>query len=803
MHKNIQVFHTLFAKRICLLFSLLISLNLTGFAQHKSSLKGSFTNADGEALIGVNLLLSKDGFQQGTVTRLDGSYQITKLPKGTYTLQASYIGYKPFSQTVHIGGDTQLGKLQLEKESVALDDIQVIEKSTTTRIGEQAYAVQAISVKGLENTATDAKAILNRVSGVRIAQDGGVGSNSTFSLNGFSGSQVKFFLDGIPMDNFGSSLGLGDLPVNMIKHVEIYKGVVPIWLGNDALGGAVNIRTKQEANYLDVSYAYGSFNTHRASINGALTRENGFTLRGNLFYNYSDNDYKVYVINGNGDNEKQWYSRFHDAYESATAKVELGFVNKEFADQLLLGIIATGNHKEEQTGATMAKVYGGVLSESQSLIGTFKYRKEDLFIEGLDLRLYGAYTKNESHAIDTLRGYSYDWTGEASIANGSNNGEIDDRTFTIFKVDELSNQFNLSYERKQHMLALNYALSYYHRTVSDSLNPEEENNFFPKDMQKHTLGFSYKYAVAERWSTTAFAKYYAFHAQTSKLYDQYLSTERTESLVNTQSTLGYGLAASYFILPQLQTKLSYEHAYRMPSPLEMFGDGLFINPNADLRPESSDNLNLNVDYKQTLGSQHHLSAGAGFLYRNAKDLIYASVSPGSPESSFTNSLKIRFLGAEGNIQYQYKNSFHSGINATYQSITDRAKEKLIQSAAGDYWQTNFQYGFRLPNRPYFFGNANAGFNFTDVIRENTSLSLDYFLHFSEKYFLTWTELGTNNDEYIIPQQWSHDLQLSYSFQNGKYNISAMCTNIFDALLYDKFYLQKPGRAFNIKLRLSL
>lgn len=66
------------------------------------------------------------------------------------------------------------------------------------------------------------------MSSVRIREEGGMGSNYNFSLNGFSGNQVKFFLDGIPMDNFGSSFNLANISANMAERVEVYKGVLPV-----------------------------------------------------------------------------------------------------------------------------------------------------------------------------------------------------------------------------------------------------------------------------------------------------------------------------------------------------------------------------------------------------------------------------------------------------------------------------------------------------------------------------------------------------------------------------------------------
>ncbi|MFV0521564.1 MAG: TonB-dependent receptor [Mangrovibacterium sp.] len=794
--------------KIKLIHSILLLIALLGFtssltaSNKENSISGIIKSTTGETLPGSGVVLKE--ITKGAISDIDGKFRINTIPTGTYTLEVSCIGFTTYQEQISFTTGQQIQRdITLHAEDIQLGNVQVIGKAATRRVREQAYQVSSISAKDMFNTTADAKDVMKKISGVNIQEDGGLGSSYNFSLNGFSGDQVKFFLDGIPMDNFGSSMNLGDLPVNMIERVDVYKGVVPVWLGTDALGGAINIQTNKKAKYLDVSYSYGSFNTHRASINGAYTWRNGFTLRGNLFYNYSDNDYKVYVAKGNGDNEKKWYSRFNDAYQSGTAKIDFGFVDKTWADQLLFGFTATGNHKQEQTGATMAKVYGGVLSESKSFIPTLKYKKQDLFTEGLSVSLYSSYSFNETHAVDTLRGYSYDWSGTPTITPNSNDGEMGDRTFTILNNNELTIQLNASYAiSTKSSVVLNYALSDYHRTVSDSLNPDNEANFFPKNMMKQTLGLAYKYDPTNRLSYTLFAKYYHLNAKTSKLYDRYLPTQRTDELINKQGSLGYGVATGYFVIPNLQLKLSYEHALRMPTPLEMFGDGLFVVPNADLEPEKSDNLNLGFEYDHTV-KNHSLHVGGSFVYRNARDLIYNSVSPGSPESSYANSSKVRVLGTEADFQYEYKKLFHTGFNITYQSITDQADSVFIKSSSGDYYQTNFNKGYKLPNTPYLFGHFNAGVSLQDVGCKGSNLSFDYYLNYTEKYYLTWVERGTNNEEYVIPQQWSSDVQISYSFKHGKYNISARCSNLFNTLLYDKYYLQKPGRAFNIKLRYSI
>ena len=67
---------------------------------------------------------------------------------------------------------------------------------------------------------------------------------------------------------------------------------------------------------------------------------------------------------------------------------------------------------------------------------------------------------------------------------------------------------------------------------------------------------------------------------------------------NNKSKIGYGTAATYFILPSLQLKASFEQAYRMPEAVEIFGDGFIQKANPDLRPEISRNLNIGLLFDQ-------------------------------------------------------------------------------------------------------------------------------------------------------------------------------------------------------------
>lgn len=771
----------------------------------KASIFGTVRSSSGEVLTGVTVVL-KDT-RTGITTDINGRFEIAGLSPGNYVLKTSFIGFETQEKAIQLKALQKAEvNFHLRDKSLEMKGVEILGKSAARQINDQAYAVTAISTKELQNSTSDAKEVLNRVSGVRVLEEGGLGSNVSFTLNGFSGDQVKFFLDGIPMDNFGSSLTMSDIPVNTIDRIEVYKGVVPVWLGTDALGGAVNIVTNKKNNFLDASYSVGSFNTHRLSLNGAYTNpKSGFTFRGNVNYNHSDNNYKVWVPVKKGNNvvDSAEVERFHDRYRSGTVKLETGWTNRKFADNLLFGVIASGNDRQVQTGATMSSVYGGITHNSQSVVPTLKYSKDNLFTDGLNVSLYSAYNDTRSEVIDTLRGVTYNWLGEATYTPGSEDGELT-RTFTTLNDHEFNTQVNAGYViSPKHSLAFNYALSAFNRKSFDTENPDKIENRFPKTLNKQVLGIAYKFDPTEKWSATLFGKFYFLKAKTSKEFDFAQQTQRIDAFGVKKENVGYGLATSYFLLPELQAKASYEHTYRMPWATEIFGDGLFTQANPDLGPEQSDNLNLGAAYHFKLHQDHRFTLESSFIYRESKDLIYQVVKVASPETYFDNLSQTRTLGMEGNLKYLWRETFRLGGSVTFQDITDRADLVYNESYTNTGYQRNFQKGFRLPNIPYLFGNANAGLTFKNVLAAESVWGLNYYFNFVEQYFLSWAELGSKDTKKVIPRQSSHNLELSCSFNKGKYNIAAECRNLTDARLYDKYYLQKPGRAFYLKFRYVL
>src|SRR5690606_7228255 len=371
-------------------------------------------------------------------------------------------------------------------------------RTKAQEVNRQAFNVTAVDATKLYNTTMDISSALDRVAGVRVRESGGVGSNFNLMLNGFNGDQIRYFIDGIPMENFGTAFQINNIPINIAERIEIYKGVVPVWLGSDALGGAVNIVTGDRMNsYVDASYSFGSFNTHRTVINAAHTTKNGLFFQLNAFQNYSYNNYKVAVdvadINTGVYNEGVTLKRFHDTYHNESLIANIGVVNKFYADKLLFGVVVGKSYKEIQTGARMVSVFGGWHNRGTTVMPTLKYKKTDLFVEGLDLIINGNINLGYSQNIDTVHARS-DWYGNKKPLDGPG-GE---RSYSMYKYRNNAGVANaiLNYKiSERHSVSFTDVFNTFKRTGSDEVNPQNAANERAQLSQKNVLSLGYQYDV--------------------------------------------------------------------------------------------------------------------------------------------------------------------------------------------------------------------------------------------------------------------------------------------------------------------
>ncbi|MTI33271.1 TonB-dependent receptor [Xanthovirga aplysinae] len=761
----------------------------------EETLKGGVFDEKGEPIIGATILAVES--KVGAISDVNGEFSL-KLGEGTQIIKIQSVGFQSETRQITISANINPPylKVTLKESSEELDELVVYGKSLAEENREKAYSIAVVESKKYANVSVNLNQVLNTVPGINIREDGGLGSSFNLSLNGLTGRQVRVFIDGVPMDYFGSALGLNNYSANLIENIEVYKGVVPIDLSADALGGAINVVTNRKPmSFLDASYSIGSFNTHRASLNAQwYNPKSGFTVRTMSFYNYSDNNYKAGVrITENGvippEGETTEVERFHDAYESSMGQVSFGVLERAYADELMLGFWYAQNYKEIQNFAQLDYLpFGQINRKEKNYLTTLNYVKKDLLVKGLNTKAFIVYAQPQIINNDTSS-RKYDWYGNYTYrgAEDSDKGEYKGKKYLTTTSKNLLANVSLQYaiDPKQ-QVAANFSTNWLKRINEDPYRDLYSEAFSePQFVHKSVIGLSYQLKLfKEKLSTTLFTKNYFFSIQATNMPENYLDEPFPVDF--SLDRFGFGMATSYKLSNDLQLKISLEQATRFPEPEEILGDGLLLVSNTGLQPEISTNANLGFRMNKRFGAKHKLIVEGNQFYRGSKDFIRKVAR--TFNSQFQNESNVSTLGWEGSVNYEFNNWLTLGANLTYQDIRSRDKDKSY-------------YGSRIPNTPILFGNMLVNVVAKKPFQLPGQLGVSYTSNFGERYYLNWSELA--NDKIDIPRQYVHNLQLIYSNKDGRYNTSFSINNIFDAKVFDNYRLQKPGRSFDLKLRYFL
>ena len=703
-------------------------------------------------------------------------------PKNITSLLASFFVIQIFSQSV-------------DEEVTQLSEVVLTGQSPIKQVQKAAYNVVAIEAQQLRNLNSNAADMLARVSGVKMRETGGVGAEANINLNGFTGRHVRIFIDGVPMNEANASFRINNIPAELIERIEIYKGVVPVTFGADALGGAINVVTrKSRYNYGNLSYTFGSFNTHKSTLNLGQFLTDNISVELNAYQNYSDNSYKVFteyldLQTGTYSKEKRWFKRFHDRYHNEAIIGRVNIFDEKWADKLSFALNYSQEDKQLQNANLMQKVFGGKYRKSHNYSSSVEYEKKNI-LNGLSFFLTGRYDFTTTQNVDE-EARRYSWTGEYEPMVTRGESQLQN---TIFEGKTGYITSHLDYQlSEKHSFQLTHTFSNYTRRNKNMLitNYTLDSDFMRRVNEKNISGLSYKFTPSERWNILAFGKYYNTAVTGPVIISGQGSRAVYEEETHHTQAWGYGGATTYQLLKTLQTKISYEKSFRLPTDTELFGDGDLEIGNYKLKPENSNNLNVNLSYQPAFKA-HSLLVEAGFAYRYIKDYIIRSIiSAGVNEGSAgsRNHGKVLNMGLDATLRYFYKDVFSVGGNLSYMNL--RNKEEFTETG-----RPSAIYNDRLPNMPYLFGNADATCNIGSLIAKRDKLSLNYNLFFTEEFFTSWQSEGT---KIKVPHQLSHDVSLTYYTPNKRLSLSVEAKNITDELLYDNYSLQKAGRAFYAKL----
>jgi len=221
------------------------------FSQAKAnhgSLSGKITdNKTAQPLPGVNVILVQTLL--GASSDLNGNFSVKRIPAGNYQVKVTMMGYK--AQTIQVtiqAGETANVDFKLEETAIETPTLIVTASKKAQSFQDVPNSVSLISLKEIERrNKTYLNEVLEYTPGVHIMQgDVNIRGSSGFSLG--AGSRVLLLVDGIPMmPGDSGDIKWDIIPMSQIERVEIVKGAGSALYGSQALGGVINIITKEPA----------------------------------------------------------------------------------------------------------------------------------------------------------------------------------------------------------------------------------------------------------------------------------------------------------------------------------------------------------------------------------------------------------------------------------------------------------------------------------------------------------------------------------------------------------------------------
>ena len=319
--------------RANLIKSIIVLLSLTQFT-FAADISGRVTDAgSGDFLPGANVVVAGTNF--GASSDRSGSYSISGLAAGDYTLQVSYIGYSDYSAQVTVAGENVANDIQLSVSYVSMEAVNVdgLAQGQVKALNQQRSAgniKNVVSRDQMEKFPDQNVAdVLQRLPGIALESDHGEGRyvqirGAEASLNTTTINGVK-----VPSPEDKRKISLDIIPSYSLGSVEVTKAITPD-MDADAIGGHVNLITKNAFDYdgqfMEAKVAGGNRPLYgKSGTMGAFTYGNQF-MDGRLGLivssSYEFNDMKTDNIELEWADEYEYVTDVVDSEEDETYVVE-------------------------------------------------------------------------------------------------------------------------------------------------------------------------------------------------------------------------------------------------------------------------------------------------------------------------------------------------------------------------------------------------------------------------------------------------------------------------------------------------
>lgn len=187
----------------------------------------------------------------GAVSDEKGIFKVKNVPIGNYTLVATFVGFNKYEKEIVVseGENTPLSILLIQNEK-SLNEVVVSGTMKPMSKLDSPVPVEVYTPQFFKaNPTPSIYEALSNVNGVRPQVNCAVCNTGDIHINGLEGPYTMILIDGMPIvSGLSTVYGLSGIPQSLIERVEIVKGPASTLYGSEAVGGIINVITKNPSN---------------------------------------------------------------------------------------------------------------------------------------------------------------------------------------------------------------------------------------------------------------------------------------------------------------------------------------------------------------------------------------------------------------------------------------------------------------------------------------------------------------------------------------------------------------------------
>ncbi len=626
------------------------------------SINGKITDAQtGETLAGANILIKN--INVGSASDIKGNYEINNLQPGIYNLQISFIGYQTkFIDSIKLIDRSINININLEPGRIFITNSPIISASKYQQlISDLPIKAEIIpQTEFTKNNFINLEDALKYVPGINMTDDQiSIRGSSGYSRG--AGSRVMLTLDGIPFYTGDTGETIWEvIPTAIIKDVEIIKGAESSLYGSSAIGGVINVISK------DFSVEPSTY------IKSSL----GF---------YDKPSYDEW----NWSNQYRSYNSLTLGHSQKIKKISFGISFSRLEDEGY----KQNNFSKKYLGFLKAKYEFTNLSSITLLLNTFNKRSGNF-----------VYWKNSRNAL---------------VPPDADNGQkvaTNRHLLGLIYKNILSDNFYYEARASYYFTNWSDGTEINNSSTTNLFRGEFQTTLKPFEDAVIVSGIEaakadVKSNIFRNPTSASFGIYSQFDYEISKNIKSVLGIrydyQKIDSLKNT-SALSPKVGFNFKPVANLIFRAFAGTGFRSPTLAEAFtsttSNGVVIKPNPNLKPENSFNVEVGINYQLNPAINFDASIFQNELY----DFIEAGVDANDGKITFDNVTRARIQGVEFISDFSlFSNNLNLSLGYNYLWARDlnknvflkyRPRHTALIKTEYNFYQFEFGINFRYFSR---------------------------------------------------------------------------------------------------------